>query len=58
MRFSAPAPKPLDRHVAELDALVGTATLTDIIATSRDAIAVRLQLARTEVELNVARSTT
>jgi hypothetical protein len=50
--------KPIERHVAELDALVADTTLEDLIATSRDAVDLRIQLARTEVELNVWRSTT
>lgn len=45
-------PKNLARHVAELDALAG-ADLDDIIATSRAAVDTRLDLARTEVMLNV-----
>lgn len=45
-------PKGLGRHVAELDALVGR-DLDDIIVTSRDAVDTRLDLARTEVMLNV-----
>lgn len=44
--------KSLGRHVAELDALAG-ADLDDIIVTSRAAVATRLDLARTEVMLNV-----
>lgn len=51
-------PKGLARHVAEVDALVSAPALTEIIGTSRAAIATRLHLARLEVELNVARSTT
>lgn len=49
--------KPTERHVAEHDALVTDTTLVDVITTSRDAVDLRIQLARTEVELNVWRST-
>lgn len=45
-------PKGTDRHVAELDALAG-GDLDDIIVTSRAAVATRLDLARSEVMLNV-----
>lgn len=48
--------KGLGRHVAEVEALA-PGGLTDIIDTSRAAIATRLHLARLEVELNVARTT-
>jgi hypothetical protein len=49
--------KALGRHVAELEALSTSTALVDIVAESRRAIDVRLQLARSEVELNTWRTT-
>jgi hypothetical protein len=50
--------KGLARHVAELEALSTPRTLVDIVTVSREAVEVRLQLARSELELNSWRSTT
>jgi hypothetical protein len=44
--------------VAEMDALVASRTLVDIVETSRQAVATRLHLARLEVEMNVWRCLT
>lgn len=50
-------PKTLGRHVAEIDALVSSRTLSDIIETPRATMRNRLSRAKAEVVLNCWRST-